>query len=74
LSNYFPFVKVKIKKISPAKNSAKPSNKQIVLTGCPIVVVQANAFISQPKMIAPTEVTILVFLFTLSILLSYSIL
>ncbi len=59
---YFRLPKVAIKNISPVKNNPKPINKQIVLAGCPHVVVHANAFNSQPKMIAPTEVSILVFL------------
>ena len=42
--------------------SDNPNNKHIVLIGCPNLVVQANAFKSQPKIIAPIESNILFFL------------
>ena len=43
--------------------SDNPNKKQIVLIGCPNLVVQANAFKSQPKIIVPIESNTL-FLFT----------
>ncbi len=57
----FFLLKVKIRNISPLKNSPNPSNRKIVLIGCPNLVVQANAFKSQPKTIAPIENIIFLF-------------
>lgn len=55
------FVKAIIRKIIPPINSPNPSNKQTVLSGCPMFVVQANSSKSKPKMIAPIENSILFF-------------
>ena len=52
-----------MRNISPPNININPNNKENVLRGCPIFVVQAKAFRSQPEMIAVIENSILVFLF-----------
>lgn len=52
-----------IKKTIPAIKSPTPKDKQIVLTGCPSLVIHAKAFNIQPKMIVKIESNIFVLLF-----------
>ncbi len=56
-------IKIAIKNISPPKKSPIPDKKQIVLNGCPKVVVKPKPPNIQPKIIDVIDITILLVLF-----------
>ena len=55
--------------MSPVKNNPNPENKEIVLMGCPDVVVKAKAFRAQPMIMATIDINTLCSLLTMLILI-----